>query len=262
MLENIPAQKNEQIFKQEAISQLYRLAELGRLSSGIFHDLINPLTAVSLNLEQIKKETDGQSAPDEDISRAKSYLDQALLAAHKMEGLMTGVKKQIQKEGGIIAFNPNLEIKEIIQILAYKARRANVRIEFIETENLTFTGDAVKFGQIIINLLTNAIDASENNRQEQLVIIILEQKDNEIIITIQDQGIGIIPENINKIFEPYFSTKKKNNQGLGIGLALTKNIIEKTFQGIIKVTSQVGVGTSFIVILPFGNASKIPQKML
>jgi two-component system C4-dicarboxylate transport sensor histidine kinase DctB len=262
MLENRQAQKNEQALKQEEISQLYRLAELGRLSSGIFHDLINPLTAVSLNLEQIKKEANGQNAPDEDISRAKSYLDQALLAAHKMEGLMTGVKKQIQKEGGIIAFDPNLEIREIIQILAYKARRANVRIEFMKTENLIFTGDAVKFSQIIINLLTNAIDASENRRQEQLVAIILERKNKEIIITIQDQGIGIIPENINKIFEPYFSTKKKNNQGLGIGLTLTKNIIEKIFQGTIKVTSQVGVGTSFIVFLPIRNTSEIPQKML
>lgn len=262
MPENMPALKNEQILQQDEISQLYRLAELGRLSSGIFHDLINPLTAVSLNLEQIKKESGARSAPEEDISRARAYLDQALLAAHRMEGLMTGVKKQIQKEGGVIAFNPGIEIREIIQILAYKARRANVRIEFTETKNLVFTGDALKFGQIIINLLTNAIDASENRRQEQLVAISLKKKNDKIIITTKDKGIGIIPENINKIFEPYFSTKKKNNQGLGIGLALTKDIIEKTFGGTIKVASQLGIGTSFIVLLPLGNPSEIPPKML
>jgi len=73
----------------EKIDQLYRLAEFGRLSSGIFHDLLNPLTAVSLNLEQIKETTTDK------ILTAKSHLSQAILATHKMEGLIAGIKKQI-----------------------------------------------------------------------------------------------------------------------------------------------------------------------
>ncbi len=237
--------------EQDKINQLYRLAEFGRLSSGIFHDLVNPLTAVSLNLEQIKGEAENENASDQDIANAKSYLNQALLAANKMEGLVAGIKKQIQKESALSVFDPNKEITEIIQILAYKARRANVRIEFIATESLAFTGDAVKFGQIIINLLANAIDASEDSQEMQKIKISLKKENDGISIIVEDQGTGIAPENIDRIFERYFSTKKKTGQGLGIGLATTKDIIEKNFSGTITVASQLGVGSSFTVFLPF-----------
>ncbi len=237
--------------EQEKINQLYRLAEFGQLSSGIFHDLINPLTAVSLNLEQIKGEAENKNSTAEEVHRAKSYLSQALLAAHKMESLIAGIRKQIQKESGSTTFTPNKEITEIIQILAYKARLADVQIDFTGTEDLAFTGDAVKFGQVIINLLANAIDASENSSEAQNITINLKRQDDKIIIAIKDQGTGILPENINKIFEPFFSTKKKFGQGLGIGLAMTKNIIEKNFSGTIGVTSQLGKGSLFTVVLPF-----------
>ncbi|MFA6194699.1 MAG: HAMP domain-containing sensor histidine kinase [Patescibacteria group bacterium] len=237
--------------EQDKINQLYRLAEFGRLSSGIFHDLVNPLTAVSLNLEQIKGETENKNASDKDIANAKSHLNQALLAANKMEGLITGIKKQLQKESALTAFDPNKEITEIIQILAYKARRANVKINFSETKNLIFIGDAVKFGQIIINLLANAIDASENSQETQKIEISLKKEDAGISIIVEDQGTGIAPENIDRIFERYFSTKKKTGQGLGIGLSLARDIIEKTFNGTISVASQFGAGSSFTVFLPF-----------
>lgn len=240
--------------EREKICQLYRLAEFGRLSSGIFHDLINPLTAVSLNLEQIKGEAENKNAAGQDLTSAKSYLNQALLAANKMEALITGVKKQIQKESIPTTFNPNREITEIIQILAYKARRANVKIVFTETADMVFNGDAVKFGQIIINLLANAIDASENYRETKEIKIDLRKENNGISVIIEDQGGGIAPENINKIFERYFSTKKKTGQGLGIGLALTKDITENVFGGVIDVASRPGIGSTFSVFLPLKTA--------
>jgi len=239
--------------EQEKINQLYRLAEFGRLSSGVFHDLINPLTAVSLNLEQVAGEAESPKPDNQGISQAKSYLRQALLAAHKMENLIAGVKRQIQKESGPTTFTPSKEITEIIQILAFKARRANVKIDLTGEEELNFTGDAVKFGQIIINLLANAIDASENSPAAQEIKINLTQGDDRIIITISDQGSGIAPENIDKIFEPFFSTKKKSGQGLGIGLATTKDIVEKNFGGTVGVISELGAGSLFTVSLPFNS---------
>lgn len=237
--------------EQEKICQLYRLAEFGRLSSGIFHDLVNPLTAVSLNLEQIKGDTENKSATDQDVKIARFHLNQALLAANKMEGLIAGVKKQIQKEEILASFNPCREITDIIQILAYKARKANVKIVFTETTDIVFNGDAVKFGQIIINLIANAIDASENNQTTKEIKIDLKKDNDGINIIVEDQGVGIEPENINKIFERYFSTKKKTGQGLGIGLALTKDITEKNFGGTINVVSRPEYGSTFSIFLPF-----------
>ncbi len=238
----------------EKINQLYRLAEFGRLSSGIFHDLINPLTAVSLNLEQVH----GQA--DSTVLNAKSYLNQALLATHRMENLISGIKKQIQKESNLGVFLINEEIEQIIQILAYKARQANVLISFSATGQIKLYGDVVKFGQIITNLLANAIEASEiinkeiNNQQGvhdlKDVKIKLSTQNNQAQIIISDRGVGIVPENLTKIFEPFFSTKKENGRGLGLGLASTKNITEKDFHGTITVVSRPDEGCSFTVLLP------------
>jgi len=237
----------------EKIDQLYRLAEFGRLSSGIFHDLLNPLTAVSLNLEQIRETTTDK------ILNAKSHLSQAILATHKMEGLIAGIKKQIQRESDLAIFAIDQEVEQIIQILAYKALRANVQINFASTKPSNLYGDPIKFGQIVTNLLANAIEASENSEPQnsdpenktKTVEIILRSNKQAIILTVADQGLGIAPENINKIFEPFFSTKKEAGRGLGLGLASTKNIIEKNFDGTITVSSTPEQGSLFTVTLPF-----------
>jgi len=228
----------------EKVNQLYRLAEFGRLSSGIFHDLINPLTAVSLNLEQVNNETESK------IIDAKSYLGQALLATKKMENLIASIKKQLQKDSRPTLFIINEEIEQIIQIFSYKARRALVKITFVASKTINFYGDAVKFGQIISNLLANAIEACENSQIEKTVEIRLEQKPGNILIEVKDDGSGIDQENLEKIFEPFFSTKKETNRGLGLGLASTKNLVEKEFGGQIYVSSQVNKGTEFIIHLP------------
>ncbi|MFA7087768.1 MAG: HAMP domain-containing sensor histidine kinase [Patescibacteria group bacterium] len=239
----------------EKISQLYRLAEFGRLSSGIFHDLINPLTAISLNLEQISHNPSGG------LSDAKSSLNQALSATHRMEGLVAGIKKQITPNNEVSIFSINEEIVQIIQLLSYKARRAGIRIIFDYKNEIKIQGKAIKLGQVITNLLANAIEASERKLnkieeepKQKEVIINLKREKNEIIIIVSDQGEGIAPENIEKIFKPFFSTKNynssKNHGGLGLGLSSSKNIIEKDFRGKITIQSILDQGTKFIISLP------------
>lgn len=227
----------------EKINSLYRFAEFGRLSSGIFHDLINPLTAVSLNLEQIKAGTDTK------ILSAKSYLNQALLATGRMEGLIASIKRQIAQEGVISLFSLNQEIEQIIQILSYKARRAQVKLNFYASQKIELKGDTVKFGQIIINLLANAIEACEDAEIKEITINLSDTAET-IRITVSDSGSGITPENIPKIFNSFFSTKNKSGLGLGIGLASTKSIIEKDFHGHISVTSEINQGAIFTINLP------------
>ena len=243
--------------EQEKVNQLYRLAEFGKLSSGIFHDLMNPLTAVSLNLGQIKNESENKYSSLLEISHAKLHLQQAISAANRMEGLISGVRKQIQKESVSTTFSLNEEISEIIQILGFKARKANVCINFLAAEDIIFTGDAIKFGQIIINLLANAIDASEDSPEAQSIEIALNRRHADIEVVVKDWGAGIASENMEKIFEHYFSTKTKSGQGLGIGLAMTKNIVEKTFDGTISVTSEPGNGAVFTVMWPYKPGQKL-----
>lgn len=250
-------ERTEQLRQAEAekINQLYRLAEFGRLSSGIFHDLINPLTAVSLNLNQFKDESKIE------IGDTDSYISQAITAAHKMESLVAGIKKQIQKESTLALFSADEEIRQIIQILTYKANQARTPLNFRSESPINLYGDAVKFGQIVTNLLANAIEASETKRlaetadkivtdNDYSVNIDLSEDKERILISVSDRGEGIAPENLTRIFEPFFSTKSTSGRGLGLGLASTKNIVEKDFCGSIEVQSQVGSGSRFIVSLP------------
>ena len=259
LLEIRVAQKSEELRRANAekINQLYRLAEFGRLSSGVFHDLINPLTAVSLNLEQVK------NSPVDKLTTAKSYLHQATLAASKMEGLIAGIRKQIAVEPTSHYFSSKDEIKEILEILAYKARRAGVKMEFSSPENFRLYGSPLKFSQIIMNLLSNAIEASSSG---QTVKILSYKTAVHLLITIEDEGEGIAEKNLLKIFQPFFSTKNqaeriiKNTGGLGLGLSSVKHIIEHDFKGKISVSSQIGRGSKFTLTLPMSNLQNSAAK--
>ncbi len=249
LLEIKVEERTQQIRQMQAekINQLYRLAEFGRLSSGIFHDLVNPLTAVSLNLEQIKSEGQNQ------ISNAKSYLSQALLATRKMENLIASIKKQIARENEKKNFSVREEISQTLQILVYKARRAGVRLE-LKGPDARLYGDPIKFGQVITNLLANAIEACENNKKEKIVSVKMAINGSKLLLKVVDRGCGIAAADQSRVFEPFFSTKKEGGRGLGLGLASAKHIVEKDFQGKITLNSELGRGSEFNLSLPLKTA--------
>ncbi len=237
----------------EKMEQLYRSAEFGNLSAGLFHDLVNPLTAISLNLGQI------QNRENQELISAKTYLSQAISATKRMENFIIAVKKQITHQEQKTLFSLNEEIIQIIQLFSYKARKAGIEIVFFPANNIQTYGDAIKFSQIITNLISNAVDAYGNIEQfgkRREVVINLSIKDDIIYLTVQNWGKGISPEHINKIFEPFFTTKT-DTKDLGIGLSIVKNIIEKDFSGNIKVKSRPEEETIFTVELPKKQNSQV-----
>jgi signal transduction histidine kinase len=221
----------------EKIGQLYRFAEFGRLSSGLFHDLVNPLNAVSLNLEMYKNE--------DTIARA-------IGATKQIEGLIGTIRKQLSREEHNTNFSPYKEIIEAINLLRHKAMTTNVTVSFSGAEDIKIFGDAIKFHHAVLNLLSNAIDAyahSIESRVTQQIIVSLKKEKECLVCIVTDFGCGIAPEHINKIFESFFSTKS-NTHGIGIGLSMTKRIIEKDFGGTLSVDSTLGKGSTFTAIFP------------
>ncbi len=244
-LEERVIERTKKINEMEAekINQLYRLAEFGRVSSGIFHDLINPLTAVSLNLEQINNSEDK-------IISAKDSLSQAITASREMEDLIACIKRCIRKENCQEKFSLNEEIETVIKILSYKAKQANIQVIFKTSIKLDYFGDSAKFGQVMANLISNGIEANTNfdGGKNKTINIQMIKYSDILKISVQDWGSGISTENIKNIFKPFFSTKP--GYGLGIGLSSAKNIIEKDFLGKLEVQSQVNQGTTFTISLP------------
>lgn len=233
----------------KVMAELYKSAEFGRMASGLIHDTTNHLNALALNIEVLDT--------IEDKEKAKIFIEGALNSSKKLMDYVKAVHKQLRHETPDSLFNLKNETDDAISILDYKAKRFNIEIENLSQTDYQLFGNSLKFNQIITNLISNAIDAYENYESENKKIEInIKQHNGHYIISVQDWGKGIPQEILGKIFDPFFTTKDMY-KGSGIGLANILQIIEKDFDGEIKLQSTVNFGTTFIIKLPIKtNAEK------
>lgn len=230
----------------EKLIQMYQFAEFGKLASGLFHDLVNPLTTVSLNIENLHNK--------KDLSEMRELLNSAKQGTKQLEGFVQAARKQIQQQKVNQMYPLQEEIDQALQMLDYKAKEHHVKLT-VSAESLTTQGNPVKFYQLVLNLVSNAIDAYEGViRKDKSVHISLEKKGKNAILQIKDQGKGIASENLTKIFEPLFTTKSAY-KGVGMGLSIVKDIVTKELKGTINVKSKPGE-TTFTVIFPLSHGKQ------
>lgn len=226
----------------EKMSQVYKITEFGRLSAGLFHDLVNSLNVVSLYIERLKIL---------DKPEIKGELKRVFDATHRLDDFIQAIRKQMKNQEMEKMFFPVEEIQHVIDILAFKARVRRVDIIFKAKSDPSTFGNSLKFFQVVSNLVSNAIDSFVNLGEDERgkINIDLNSDGEYIFLEIKDNGCGIKEEDIPKIFDAFFSTKKAEN-GIGIGLTTVKEIVEDKFFGSISVQSQLGVGTTFSVKIP------------
>lgn len=227
------------------VEQLHKFAEFGRMTSGFFHDLVNPLTAVSLHMEHIKQ------GDLKDVEEIEEHITHATQALGRLEKFVEAIRKQLQHVSDHTTFSLTEELLQAVDILGYKARKSSVTIEVDTAQEVSMWGDPLKFHQIALNLLSNAIDAYENKvtREEKIILVSLTQTGNAAIFSVQDFGGGI-PENVlPRIFDALFTTKSQS-KGLGLGLTTVKHIVEKELHGTITVLSTQNEGSLFTVTFP------------
>lgn len=227
------------------IEQIYRLAEFGKIAGGLFHDLVNPLTAITLNINKIKIDNERS----DNFEKIKNEINQTIKASEKMKDFILSVRRQLSFKEEKIRFSINQEIEEAIEILNYPLKENHFNIIFEANSNIFIFGNPIKFNQLITNLISNAIDAKDSLKEENQIKINLQENNQEIIIKIRDNGQGISEKIIKKIFDPFFSTKN-HNQNLGLGLSIIKEIIQDSYQGKINVWSKNNVYTLFIITIP------------
>lgn len=224
--------------QMEKMLELHRFAEFGRLSAALLHDITNPLTAVSINLEQIK----GKHHAD--------LLEQARQGISQMEQYVLSARRQLQYQSEIKKFNIADEIQQVAALLTSKANVQQVRITLDLSENVSLHGDSTQFDHIISNLIANAIDAyDEIERDDKVVAIVARQKGSFAQIEVIDHGAGIPNDALKHIFEAFYTTKK-HSRGTGIGLSIVKQTVETDFNGEVKVVSSKKTGTRFTLLLP------------
>lgn len=224
----------------ERILQLYQFAAFGRMASGVFHDLANPLTTVTLSLEGLKDDL-----PTDDLTRA-------IEGTQRMKRFIEAARHQFQHQELNTIFNLREEIAQSVAIINYKSEKSRVRVIADIPTELEAYGNPIKFQQIITNLVGNAIDSYEkvsNHWLNRKVFIEAVQRGRLVIITVKDRGSGISKQDQVKIFQPFFTTKSPN-EGTGIGLSITKDFAEIDFGGQLTVASKEGEGTKFTFIFP------------
>ncbi|MBA9028470.1 ATP-binding protein [Peribacillus huizhouensis] len=215
-----------------------KLQIVSHLAASISHEVRNPLT-VSRGFIQMLSEGEATQARKEYATIALQELDRA---TEVINDYLTFAKPAFDIEENI---NINEEVQHAVNVIIPLANMngIQVKLSLVEHHHYLAKGDKKKFQQCLINIMKNGIESMENHGE---INIHLDYKDTTLHINIQDEGAGMTQEQINRLGEPYFTTKEK---GTGLGMMVSYSII-KGMNGHIHVTSEHGKGTCFSIILP------------
>lgn len=220
--------KNEE--KQKLLFWQSRMASLGQMLANIAHQWRQPLTELNLTLFNMKKAFSNNNSKKVD-ELYKDSKDLILSMSKTIEDFTNFFNPLKEKK----AFKLSDSINETLIILEKSLKKESIRLNIAIENDYEIFGVSSELTQVIINLIQNSKDAfiQKNIQKREITITIKEEKSFEkryIIVEIEDNAGGIEDENIDKIFEPYFTTKHKA-QGTGLGLFMSKMIIEKGFNG-------------------------------
>ncbi|WP_224248076.1 ATP-binding protein [Hyalangium gracile] len=220
-----------------------RLASVGRVAAGVAHEVGNPLTAIASLAQNLRHEDDLGAVRErvELILQQTKRIDAIVrtLVTFSHAGTSAGEARPFTR----VPVRPLLEEAAQLARLARKGR--DVKCEAVGGDGLEVRGDAQRLEQVLVNLLTNAIDASPPGGTVELVA---EASTEQLHIRVEDRGHGIPPQLTRRIFEPFFTTKQPG-EGTGLGLALAASIVRE-HGGLLAIDSRPGGGTTVKVSLP------------
>jgi PAS domain S-box-containing protein len=234
---------------EEQIQHLDKLAALGRLSSSIAHEIRNPLTGIAAGIQYLKR---GGAVAESELENINFILDEVNRIDRLIGNLMNVVRI-----GDLIYEDTEIEsiVRSTVVGMQELAKNHSVEVKTVfPAETKLVSLDADRITQVVINLLKNAIEASQEGGEVKISIsfpedvkdVLFDAVQDFVIIEIRDNGMGLTEEEKTRIFEPFFSKKAT---GTGLGLYVTHSIVER-HGGYIYVNSQYGAGSVFTVYLP------------
>jgi two-component system NtrC family sensor kinase len=227
---------------QEELLQSRKIAAIGTLTSGIAHELNNPINNIVLTADALKEDFGQLEEAD-----AQSYIHDILVQAERASDIVKGLLDFSRSE------RPELEPISIMAVIddTLKLVRNQLMLSGIQVEKEIspgvppISGDKKSLQQVFLNLFINAIQAMPDGGQ---LIIRVRGDDGQLHVDVEDTGQGIDPANLPHIFDPFYTTKEVG-RGTGLGLSVTYGIIEK-HGGHIEAHSKRGEGAVFSIVLP------------
>ncbi len=242
----------ERVRLEESLQQNEKLSSIGLLAAGVAHEVNTPLTGVSSYTQMLL-----EMIPESDPKHA---LLQKVAKQTERASNIAGNLLNFSRTGNTTEFvevDINKLLEDTLQLLEPQMRQFNIEvIKNYSDIPPKIHGDAGKLQQVFTNLIINAKDAILNSGTVTLTTGY--KNEDEVIIEVADTGTGIDPENLSKIYDPFFTTKAVGS-GTGLGMAVSYGIVQEHF-GTIEAESEIGVGTTFRLV--FQAAQKQKQQRL
>ena len=241
--------------KQQMLIQKSRLESLGELSAGLAHEINQPLSIISLAMENINYKVAQKNATGEYLTRKFETINQNI---DKIRLLIEHVRLFSRDQGTIMfeQVNVNDVINSALSMIGSQLRYHHIDVctQFSKIDGYTI-GNPSRLEQVILNLLSNSRDAVEEKSKrpgiagyKMEIRIKTAVEHNKIAIKVRDNGVGISKENLARLFNPFFTTKSAQH-GTGLGLPIVYGIVRE-MQGEIKTRSKIGSFTEVSILLP------------
>jgi PAS domain S-box-containing protein len=222
---------------EEMLHRQDKLAAVGQLAAGVAHEIRNPLTSMKGYAEFLQLDEKDPQRQEfieiilDEIDRVNNIVEEFMVLAKP--------KAVELEERNIIPI-----VQNVVSMLKFEARKRNVKLEFDTVEEIVqIECDENRLKQVFLNFIKNGIEAMPDGGDLRVKA---EIQDENIVISIQDTGVGIPPETLKKIGEPFYTTKKNGN---GLGLMVSFKIIE-SHNGKVYIESEQNKGTTFKILLP------------
>jgi C4-dicarboxylate-specific signal transduction histidine kinase len=232
------------------LAHVSRVMSLGILTASIAHEINQPLAGIITNAETCLQML-GDNPPN--IEGARDTALRSIRDGNRAADVVSRLRSLIKRKDFVAEIiDLNEAVREVIALSSSELRRSRVVLQMDLAEDIPpVNGDRVQIQQVIINLLRNAMDAMRDVQDRPRQLLIQTEKDGgeKVRLIVQDAGVGFAPDSADRLFESFYSTK---NDGMGIGLAISRSIVE-AHHGKIWATLNHGPGSTFAFSIPCGS---------
>jgi len=241
--------------QEEQLVHSTRLAEMGEMAAGVAHELNQPLTGIKNFARNAAYMLDEGVGNIEEVKENLRLISSQVDRASKIINQMRELARRTERHLGPVDINNTL--RESIEFVMPQLKLSGVEVAFDLSPDLPeVTGDRIRLEQVFLNLLTNARQAMEEAPERRLRVTTRYDSDGTwpVVVEVADTGKGFAPDVAEKLFQPFFSTKKASH-GTGLGLSISLGII-KDHKGTIEAVGAERKGATFIVRLPVGETTR------